>query len=144
MFDVDLATWEEYEYEFMKKLLKPWVIGIHKPPRDKRKDRDIKVDYEDWTSKTFEVKWCPRAEEYWTIPIEFEYDGKPSGVFASIADYIVYKIWDKFYWQERGKFLSELAAMKEKYWTVWWDNEKAKMFIVNLEWAKFFLLNEYK
>lgn len=142
MFDVDLASGERVEYEFMRKLLKPWVIGIHKPPKDKRKDWDFKVDYENH-STTFEVKDCPKAEEYWSIPIEYEYNGKPSWPFASKADYIVYKIWDKFYWQERGKFLSELATIN-KYSTLWWDDNKAKMFVVNLEWAKVFLLNEFK
>ena len=144
MFDVDLITWEQYEYEFMKKLLKPWVVGIHKPSKEARKDRDIKVDYENRTSKTYEIKSCPRAKKYWTIPIEFEYNGKPSWVFASNADYVVYYFEWKFYWQSRDKFLSELEAMKEKYWTFWWDGKKAKMYVVDLELAKSFLFNEYK
>lgn len=135
MFNVDLATWEQYEYTFMKRLLKPWVLGIHKPPKEERKDRDIKVDYEDWTSKTYEIKSCPRAKEYGSIPIEYECDGKPSWVFASKADYIVYYIDNQFYVQDRWIFLAELVWVN-KYSTVWWDNEKSKMFIVNLEIAK--------
>jgi hypothetical protein len=135
MFDVDLATWEKYEYEFMRKLLKPWVAGVHKPPKEKRKNRDIKVDYEDWTSKTYEIKSCPRAKEYWSIPIEYECNWQPSWPFASKADYIVYYMDDQFYVQDRWIFLAELALVN-KYTTVWWDNEKSKMFIVNLETAK--------
>ncbi len=135
MFDVDLATWEQYEYAFMKTLLKPWVVGIHKPPKEERKDRDIKVDYEDWTSKTYEVKGCPKAKEYGSIPVEYEYDWKPSGVFASKADYIVYYIGNQFYTQDRWVFLTELVWVN-KYATTWWDNWKSKMFIVNLETAK--------
>lgn len=128
-------TWEKYEYEFMKRLLKPWVVGIHKPPVWERKDRDIKVDYADWTSKTYEIKSCPKAKEYWSIPVEYEYDWKPSGVFASKADYVVYYIDNQFYMQDRWVFLAELVWVN-KYSTVWGDNDKSKMFIVNLETAK--------
>ncbi len=135
MFDVDLATWEEYEYEFMKLLLKKWVVGIHKPPKEKRKDRDIKVDYEDWTSKTFEVKNCPKALEYGSIVFESECNGKPSWIFVSKADYVVYRIWDERYRQDRWKLLHELVWIN-KCETMGWDNEKAKMYVVQNEIAK--------
>lgn len=135
MFDIDLATWEQYEYEFMKMLLKPWVVGIHKPPVWERKYWDIKVDYEDWTSKTYEIKSCPRAKEYGSIVFESEYNWKPSWVFESKSDYIVYYFEDTWYYQERWKLLHELVSIN-KYETFWWDNGNVKMYVVDINVAR--------
>lgn len=142
MFDVDLMNARKVELEFLKLVLTPWVVHVYIPKKDKQfKDYDMKIEYEDWHTTTFEIKDCPRALEYGSIPFEIECNGKPSWIYASKADYIVYHIWDKRYRQDRGKLLYELVQMK-KYETFGWDNDKAKMYVVDLEVAKLFL-NEF-
>lgn len=131
MFKIDLAKARQVEIEFVRKILKPWVLRVELNNDDEKHiERDVKVDYKDGTSKTFEIKDCPKAKEYGSIPFESECNWKPSGVFASKADYIVYHFNDTRYRQERGKLLHELIWIN-KYETLGWDNEKSKMYVVD-------------
>lgn len=136
MFNIDLENARKVELEFLKKILKEWISRVDRPSKDKQfKDWDIKITYSDWTERTFEIKDCPRANEYGSIVFESECNWEPSGIFASKADYIVYHIWDERYRQHRWKLLHELVWIN-KYETMWWDNEKAKMYVVQNEIAK--------
>lgn len=136
MFKLDLARAGDVELAFVKEILKPWVVRIEMPSDEEQfKDRDIKVTYKDGKEVTFEVKGCPRANEYGSIPFESECNGEPSGIYASKADYVVYYFDDTWYYQDRWKLLHDLVSIN-KYETFWWDGERAKMYVVDLEVAK--------
>ena len=139
MFDIDLAKGNKTELEFIKRILKPWVSDIHMSPDKPFKDYDIKVDYTDWHSCTFEIKNCNRATK--SVVFEYEYKWQPSWIFSSKSDYVVYFFDDTFWWQDRWKLITELIEVN-KYSQVWWDNNDVKMYIVDKEIAKI-LFNKF-
>lgn len=133
MFKIDLSKARQIELEFVRKILKPWVVRIEMPSDDTQfKDWDIKVTYKDGTEKTFEIKSDEKSKETWNVVFEWWYWDKTSGIYTSKADYIVYHFDDCFWWQERWQLLKDLWDC-EKYSTWWWDWEKSKIYVVKKE-----------
>lgn len=119
-----LKLWKEVEKVFMKYLIDyPEMVSVEFS-KWRCKDYDIKLT----TKKkeiTYEVKSDRRSEETGRCCIEYMYNWKPSGIFASKADYIVYYCNKKWWIQERGVLLCRLSEMdKEKRtgWDYWWSN----------------------
>lgn len=130
-FNKTLESWKKVERLFAAKMLAKY------PDIDKVefsewefKDRDIKITK--WgETKSYEVKRDYKSKETWRCAFEIKCNGKPSGIFASKADFIIYcPSEDEFYFQSRGELLYRLADI-HKFKAVWWDGDRAEMYIVD-------------
>lgn len=111
MFKEDLEIWKEIEREFASKLFK-WKASNVEVSEWKHPERDVRATFHkqgQTYEKTFEIKTDLQAEKTGNVWIEYMYKWKPSGIYTSKADYIVYKIWDKFYYADRLKLIIELS-----------------------------------
>lgn len=132
-FKKDLDKWREAEREFAKRIITKNTSSIEFAPHTAFKEWDIKLRfYKDWVvvEKTFEVKDDIISEQTWNVWFEFRCYDKPSWIYESKADYIVYHLWDKFYYQSRGELLTKLNEV-EKREVSWWDYNQSRMFIVD-------------
>ena len=137
MFKECLDAGMKIERKFAERLLQfKSVKKIEFAPNKQFKDRDIKatIERERWDEEVlFEVKRDYKSQETWNIALEIKCNWKPSGIFASKADYIIYCLNDdEFYWRDRGELLYELCDIS-KYKTLWWDWEMAEMYIISKE-----------
>lgn len=113
MFKEDLEEWKAVEREFASRLLKRDVSKIEFS-QGKFKDRDIKATFHklgQTYEKTFEVKRDKKADETGNVWIEYMFNWNPSGIYTSTADYVVYKLGDKFYCIDRIKLIIELSTL---------------------------------
>ena len=134
MFKEDLESWKQVEREFASKLMKRDVSKIEFS-QWKFKERDVKATFKKlWhdVEKTFEIKNDIVSERTGNVWFEVTCNSEPSWVFASKADYIVYKLWDKFYYMDRARLLMWLASV-DKEIVMWWDNNKSELFLVKKE-----------
>ena len=94
------------------------------------KDRDVKLTIW-WKEVLYEIKRDFKSQETWNIALEFKCNWKPSGIFASKADFIIYCLNEnEFYWQSRWELLYRIADIN-KYKTFGWDWERAEMYIID-------------
>ena len=131
MFKEDLKVWKEIEREFASKLMKRDVSKIEFSEW-KFPDRDVKATFHkqgQTYEKTFEIKSDFKAESTWNVGIEYMCNWHPSGIYTSKSDYIVYKIWDKFYYADRIRFIIELSKCL-KADVCGWDNDNSQMWLV--------------
>ena len=139
MFEQDLIEWQKVEREFAIRLLKYDILGLEFS-NGKFPDWDIKATFlKDWVpvSRTYEIKWDRQVEDTGNVWIEFMFNWQPSGIYTSKADYIVYKLWDKFYYADRLKFLIELTKPSTpKREVCGWDKDLSQMFLLNKETFK--------
>lgn len=140
MFKECLDAGMQVERKFAEKLLKySNVKKIEFAPNREFKDRDIKatVERKRWDEEVlFEVKRDYKSQETWNIALEIKCNWKPSGIFASKADYIIYCLSeDEFYFRNRWELLYDLCdiAKWKKYKTLGWDWERAEMYIISKE-----------
>lgn len=134
MFKEDLKEWKQVEREFATKLMKYDLVDIQFS-QWAFKDWDIKATFNKcWKliERTYEVKEDRKAEETWNVWIEYMFNGNPSGIYTSKADYIVYKIGDKFYYADRVRFIIELSKTLKSD-VIWWDNDSSQMWLVKRE-----------
>lgn len=113
MFNEDLKEWKAVEREFASRLLKRDVSKIEFSEW-KFKDRDIKATFHklgQTYEKTFEVKRDKKADETGNVWIEYMFNWSPSWIYTSKADYIVYKLCDKFYYTDRIRLIIELSTL---------------------------------
>lgn len=137
-FQTTLEWWLEVERKFVATMLTkyPQIEKVEFAPDMPFKDRDVKLTI-NWTEKTYEVKRDYKSQETWNIALEIRCNNKPSGIFASKADYIIYCLNDnEFYWQNRWELLYRVADIN-KYKTLGWDWERAEMYIINKELLPF-------
>ena len=135
MWEEDLKSWKAVEREFASKLMK-WDVSKIEFSQWRFKDRDVKATFKKlWreVEKTFEIKNDIVSERTWNVGFEVTCNSEPSWVFASKADYIVYKLWDKFYYVDRARLLMWLASV-EKDIVMWWDDNKSELFLVKKEY----------
>lgn len=136
MFSESLEKWKQIEKEFVIKMIKKQldILKIEFSPQDKSfKDRDVRMLYnKDWQQKesTFEIKSDDKSQDTWNICIEYMCNNKPSWIYASKADYIVYQIWGEFYMKSRPELLINLNFVEKKS-VNWWDWDRAKMYLIN-------------
>lgn len=131
MFKQDLKEWKAIEREFAAKLLK-WDILDIMFSEGKEPWWDIRVCFnKNWEHewKEFEVKHDKKAEETWNVGFEYMFNWEPSWIYASTADYVVYKVWDKFYYADRIKLIIELSKL-HKSDVCGWDNDLSQMFLI--------------
>ena len=135
-FSKTLESWKKIEKAFVKKMLDMYDIEkVEFAPDIQFKDRDIKLTI-NWIERTYEVKRDYKSQETWNIALEIKCNWKPSGIFASKADYIIYCLSeDEFYFRNRWELLYDLCDIAEwkKYKTLGWDWERAEMYIISKE-----------
>lgn len=124
MFDKDLFEWTDLEREFVKKMLKPWIVKVEFGYMNP--DRDVRLTDKDWKAKTYEIK---KNSSDTHVAFEYMYNNKPSWVLNTKADYIVYYYQDKFHRQTRWKFLERFID-SHKWKTSWWDKEQSDLYVM--------------
>lgn len=130
-FEEDLKKWKKAEHEFAYLLLERWASMIQLAPDKKFSDWDIKA--KQWMLENYyEVKNDDVSETSGNIWFEYRCNWQPSWIYVSKADFIVYKVDDKFYCISRPKLLIRLEFVN-KWRAKWWDNWLADMFIVKKE-----------
>ena len=132
-FQKTLESWKKIEKAFVKKMLDMYdVEKVEFAPDIQFKDWDVKLTI-NWIERTYEVKRDYKSQETWNIALEIKCNWKPSGIFASKADFIIYCLNEnEFYWQNRWELLYRIADIN-KYKTMWWDGERAEMYIISKE-----------
>lgn len=131
MFNDDLKEWKKAEREFAKRLMRWDVVDIQFSQWE-FPWRDIKVTFNicgKLVERTYEVKEDRQADTTWNVWIEYMYKWNPSWIYTSSADILVYKIWDKFYYADRLKFIIELSKIVKQD-VVWWDDDNSQMWLV--------------
>ena len=134
MFEKDLREWKQIEREFATRLMK-WDVADIMFSQWRFPDWDIKACFiknweEDW--KTFEIKHDKKSDETGNVWFEYMCNWKPSWIYKSKADYIVYKVWERFYYAERLRLLIELSKCLKQD-VIGWDNNMSQMFLVKKE-----------
>ena len=133
-FQKTLESWKKIEREFAKIMIDRYtdVEKVEFAPDTQFKDWDVKITV-GWIERTYEIKRDFKSQETWNIALEIKCNWKPSGIFASKADFIIYCLNDnEFYWQNRWELLYRIADIN-KYKTMWWDGERAEMYIISKE-----------
>lgn len=101
-------------------------------PYSKFEDYDFKVKFKDWTEKSYEVKHDLRAQETWNFVIEHSNKWEPSWIYISTADYIVYRIIDKWYVEEREKLIERIKKCKKRD-VKWWDWRRSWLYVISIK-----------
>ena len=133
-FSKTLESWKKIEREFAKIMIDRYtdVEKVEFAPDTQFKDWDVKITV-GWIERTYEIKRDFKSQETWNIALEIKCNWKPSGIFASKADFIIYCLNEnEFYWQNRWELLYRIADIN-KYKTMWWDGERAEMYIISKE-----------
>lgn len=133
-FQKTLESWKKIEREFAKIMIDRYadVEKVEFAPDMQFKDWDVKITV-GWIERTYEIKRDFKSQETWNIALEIKCNWKPSGIFASKADFIIYCLNEnEFYWQNRWELLYRIADIN-KYKTMWWDGERAEMYIISKE-----------
>lgn len=133
-FSKTLESWKKIEREFAKIMIDRYtdVEKVEFAPDTQFKDWDVKITV-GWIERTYEIKRDFKSQETWNIALEIKCNWKPSGIFASKADFIIYCLNEnEFYWQSRWELLYRIADIN-KYKTMWWDGERAEMYIISKE-----------
>lgn len=136
-FKNTLESWREVESKFASKLFlrKDRPVSVTLAPNKQFKDWDVKAtfDREENPEVTFEIKRDWKSQETWNIALEVRCNNKPSGIYASKADYIVFCLSEgEFYFQNRWELLYRLDYMWKKL-VKWWDGDRSEMYLVSKE-----------
>lgn len=133
-FSKTLESWKKIEKEFAKIMIDRYtdIEKVEFAPDKQFKDWDVKITV-GWIERTYEIKRDFKSQETWNIALEIKCNWNPSGIFASKADFIIYCLNEnEFYWQSRWELLYKIADIS-KYKTMWWDGERAEMYIIAKE-----------
>jgi hypothetical protein len=133
-FNKTLESWKKIEKEFAKIMIDRYsnIDKVEFAPDKQFKDWDVKITV-GWIERTYEIKRDFKSQETWNIALEIKCNWKPSWIFASKADFIIYCLNEnEFYWQNRWELLYRIADIA-KYKTMWWDGERAEMYIIEKE-----------
>ena len=133
-FSKTLESWKKIEKEFAKIMIDRYsnIEKVEFAPDKQFKDWDVKITV-GWIERTYEIKRDLKSQETWNIALEIKCNWKPSWIFASKADFIIYCLNEnEFYWQNRWELLYRIADIN-KYKTMWWDGERAEMYIISKE-----------
>lgn len=141
-FNLTLESWKEVERAFVKKMLDTYsnIEKVEFAPDKQFKDWDVKITFywkyfEDTMhiERTYEIKRDFKSQETWNIALEIKCNWKPSGIFASKADFIIYCTAENEFWfRDRWELLYDLVDI-HKYKTRGWDWDRAEMYIIDKE-----------
>lgn len=129
----DLADWELIEDKLMWLIynrVKEVLIYMHHPGWC-FKDYDIAFKKDCWNIRTIEVKYDRMAGDTGNVAFEYEYYWKPSWIFTTKANIVIYYVNNDFYWAttDHIKWFLELHWRK----VVWWDNQASSLYLLNIE-----------
>ena len=128
MFEDDLKKWRETEVEFATKLLQMWASMIELAPDRQFYDWDIRA--KQWELlNDYEIKDDKISKTTGNVWFEYKCNWRPSGIYMSKADFIVYKVDGKFYCVQRAMLLIRLEFVN-KTRVKWWDGDLSELFIV--------------
>ena len=133
MFEDDLKKWKKTEQEFAKRLIDWWLNRLEFAPNRQFKDWDVRIEFEKLGQnviRTFEIKDDMISEQTGNIWFEVRCNWKPSGIFSSKADYIVYRLGEKFYYQDRGELIFLLNDIPHTQKT-WGDGNRALLYVID-------------
>lgn len=133
MFEKDLKDWKAIEREFASRLMK-WDVTKIEFSEGQFPDWDLKATIKkNWleVERTYEVKDDKVSPSSWNVWFEFRYKWRPSGIFTSKADIIVYHIQDDFYYQDRNELIVKLCGLP-KTEVKWWDDNNSDMWLVSI------------
>lgn len=130
-FVSDLAAGESCQIEFAKLLLDTEKVVKLEIAQWNFKLWDIKITTPEW-EKTYEIKKDFKAPDTGNYVIETRMNWKPSGIYASHADYIVYNVKDEWWIAERGELILRLMNV-DKRLTKGWDWRRAEMFVLSCD-----------
>jgi hypothetical protein len=123
----DLKEWQDIENKFADILRQrnPWCTIVQ--PEGYFKDYDLKLIKQDAEEITFEIKYDRMSADTGNVAIEISYNWKPSGIFSSTSDYIVYYITGDFRCIRRQTLIQKLEWSK----TIrWWDNSLSELILI--------------
>jgi len=129
-FNEDLKDWQKIEKEFYDILVtnNPNTEIVMAPNRY-FPDWDIMMN----NNVKFEIKYDRQSAKTGNIAIEVSYKWNPSWIFASEADFVVYKIEDEF----RITGVTTLLRKVAKYKRIrWWDNKDSELILMKVKEAK--------
>jgi hypothetical protein len=130
-FKEDLEKWIEAEKQFVQYLCTcPNFVWVELS-QWKFKDYDIKLTSTDRVV-TYEVKSDLKAQETGNYCIEYRYYDKPSGIYTSKADYIVYNVMWQWRMQSRWELLLRLDKLKKSS-VKWWDWKKSDLWLLKVD-----------
>ena len=134
-FDRCLNKWKKMEKEFAIKMIKKEldILEVEFAPNKAFKDWDVKIKYNEngeVMERTFEIKSDDKSMETGNICFEYMCNWKPSWIYASKADYIVYQIGWEYYMKPRAELLIRLWFI-EKSAVKGWDWDRARIYLVN-------------
>jgi len=145
-FTKDLAEWKQIEQEFAKMLIDKWAQSIELAPSEQFKDWDIKTVFicnGKPRDITWEIKDDKISSQTWNIWFEFRCFNKSSWIYASKADYIVYHVDGKYYYQTRGELLSRICST-EKEVRVWGDYNGSEMYVIKKQYLNWLFKERWK
>ena len=104
---------------------------------------EIKLD--DFSYEIYEDNTVVSDDGYGTLLIEFESEGKPSGISTTKADFFVIVVKkSKEFWIIKTENLKRVILMNEKYIQVCGDNNSSKAYLILKEKnRKFFEIIKY-
>lgn len=130
MFEEDLKEWRTVELEVAKRLIDSNTKHVEFAPDRKFTDWDFKITNYQWEEKSYEVKHDIVSDTSNNVGFEFSCNRKPSGIYISKADCIIYKLGDKYYCTDRARLLVWLTSYVKKRIKPWGDNKSALLYIV--------------
>lgn len=119
LYEIRILNFLTKSYPIMRLVKNPSSLGV-----------DLVSEY--WTN--VEVKFDRRMDTTWNIFIEYECNGKPSGIFK--YDYIhFFAYWNnnRFYlfnWNKLKKDISRLIKTNEYRLVTWWDGWRVKWILI--------------
>lgn len=131
-FASDLKVWEDAQKEFAKVLLDTKKIVSLEFAQGKNPDRDIKTNEIPEWEVTYEIKADTMAPDTGNFVIEYRFKWKPSWIYKSKSDYIVYYVkWERRI-QERWELILRLIDT-EKRSTKWWDGYYSSLWVISCD-----------
>jgi len=132
-FVKDLKCGKDVEKMFAKYLIDyPWLVWIEFP-QGRFSDYDILLKT-DKKEITYEIKSDTMAQDTGNFVIEIMCNNIPSWIYASKADFIVYRIMDKWYIQKRWQLIYNLNKLENKRITKWWDWWRSEMYVISMDY----------
>lgn len=131
-FTNDLAIGRKAEKEFAKVLLDTKQIISLEFAQGKFKDWDIKTNEIPEWEVTYEIKSDTMAEDTGNYVIEYMFKWKPSWIYTSKADYIVYYVKWEWWIAERGALILGLMNT-EKRETKGWDGWNSSLRVISCD-----------
>lgn len=128
--EVDLKDGKAAEDGFVKLLQKRNKTATVSTTTWYNPDYDIILTKADGTKITFEVKHDRMVWLTWNVALEIAYKDKSSWIVNTKADYLVYLIWDYYYYTEAKTLFNRI---REYEIVRWWDNNDSELILITKE-----------